>query len=305
MIIALVDDRPEGLAVRAAFDAAGHGAAVHADLTDALMADAPWVAVALADAEGAVAALLAAGKDVFVSGAISARLQGQALARGRRLVSASPLDGLCAGFLEAQPAATPSPGYFVHPTAEISGEVEIGEGTKIWHFSKLLGPVTMGTGCILGQNVVVERGVTLGDNVKIQNNVSVYSGVILEDDVFCGPSMVFTNVGTPRSAYPRRGQYLITRCKQGASIGANATIVCGNTLGRYCFVGAGAVVTRDVPDYALVYGNPARLRGWACFCGATLELGTDAGGHDTTTCPDCARRYRRDGHVVQEVEAAS
>jgi UDP-2-acetamido-3-amino-2,3-dideoxy-glucuronate N-acetyltransferase len=196
------------------------------------------------------------------------------------------------------------PGVRLHPTVAVDGDVEIGEGTAVWHFSKLLGPCRIGRNCTFGQNVVVERHVTVGDNVKIQNNVSVYSGVILEDDVFCGPSMVFTNVGTPRSGFPRKGQYTTTLVKRGASIGANATVVCGHTLGRYCFVGAGAVVTRDVPDYALVFGNPARLRGWACFCGATLPLGTDAASCEEAACPDCGRRYAREGHVVRELDAA-
>lgn len=298
MLIALVDASATGHAVKAAFSAAGREAAVFVDLPSALTSDAKTVAVALAEPEGAIAALLAAGKDILFEGPVPPRLRGQATARGRRLVAAMPLDELCAGYLEARPPPPAPKDHFVHPTVQINGEVEIGAGTKIWHFSKLLGPVQMGTGCVLGQNVVVERGVTLGNNVKIQNNVSVYSGVVLEDDVFCGPSMVFTNVGTPRSAYPRRGEYLETRCKQGASIGANATIVCGNTLGRYCFVGAGAVVTKDVPDYALVYGNPARLRGWACFCGATLPFGTDADGVEQCTCADCGRRYAREGERV-------
>ena len=192
------------------------------------------------------------------------------------------------------------PDYFIHETAVVDGPVEIGEGTKVWHFSKLLGPLTIGRGCSLGQNVVVERNVTLGDNVKIQNNVSVYSGVILEDDVFCGPSMVFTNVGTPRSGFSRKGQYEVTRVKQGASIGANATVVCGHTLGRYSFVGAGAVVTKDVPDYALVYGNPARLRAWACFCGETLPMGVEADVEEGCTCDGCGRVYTRQGHTVRE-----
>lgn len=192
---------------------------------------------------------------------------------------------------------------FLHPTVDVSGPVEVGAGTRIWHFSKLLGPLTIGERCSLGQNVVVERHVTIGDNVKIQNNVSVYSGVILEDDVFCGPSMVFTNVGTPRSAWPRRGEYLTTRLEKGASVGANATIVCGHTLGRYSFVGAGAVVTKDVPAYALVYGNPARLRGWACFCGARLKMGITQAGSERCVCTDCARIYTREGHTVRE-EAA-
>lgn len=198
----------------------------------------------------------------------------------------------------------PRPNVRIHPTAIIDGDVDIGEGTSIWHFSKVLGPATIGRGCTLGQNVVVERNVRIGDNVKIQNNVSVYSGVILEDDVFCGPSMVFTNVGTPRSAHPRRGQYQTTLVKRGASIGANATVVCGRTLGRYAFVGAGAVVTRDVPDYGLVYGNPARLRGWACFCGATLPMGIDEGVSEQATCGECGRRYLREGLQVREVDGA-
>ncbi|MBU1898316.1 N-acetyltransferase [Myxococcota bacterium] len=191
------------------------------------------------------------------------------------------------------------PEAFIHPTVAVDGEgVVVGAGSKVWHFSKLLGPLTIGAGCSLGQNVVVERGVIIGDNVKIQNNVSVYSGVILEDDVFCGPSMVFTNVGTPRSHYPRRGTYASTRVGRGASIGANATVVCGNALGRYCFVGAGAVVTKPVPDYALVYGNPARVRGWACFCGATLSMGIEPAS-EVCACQDCGRRYGREGMKVE------
>lgn len=204
----------------------------------------------------------------------------------------------------ALPGPTLAPGVYLHPTVQMDGPCEIGEGTKIWHFSKLLGPLSIGRQCSFGQNVVIERHVTIGDNVKVQNNVSIYSGVILEDDVFCGPSMVFTNIGTPRSHYPRKGQYATTRVRRGASIGANATVVCGHTLGQYCFVGAGAVVTRDVPDFALVYGNPARVMGFACYCGARLPLGTTPGEHQEATCPDCGRRYVRDGHaVVMQSEA--
>ncbi len=205
----------------------------------------------------------------------------------------------------AAPAAAPPAepdAVFVHPTAVVDGPVELGPGTRVWHFSKLLGPLRIGARCSLGQNVVVERHVTIGDNVKIQNNVSVYSGVVLEDDVFCGPSMVFTNVGTPRSHYPRRGEYAVTRVERGASIGANATVVCGHTLGRYCFVGAGAVVTKDVPPYALVFGNPARVRGWTCYCGLRLDLGVDAAGEQQATCAGCARRYTRVGHVVEAID---
>ena len=192
--------------------------------------------------------------------------------------------------------------YFLHSSVVVDGSVDIGSGTKVWHFSKLMGPLTIGRDCSMGQNVVVERHVSIGNNVKIQNNVSVYSGVVLEDDVFCGPSMVFTNVAIPRSAYPRKGQYLTTRVKRGASIGANATIVCGVTLGRFALVGAGAVVTRDVPDYGLVFGNPARLRGWACFCGERLSFGIDD-REESTRCEECSRYYHRSGLVVREIEA--
>lgn len=235
-----------------------------------------------------------------------ADLVGQATSAGIAVVvvpaagddPAGPLRHLL-GLPPARPGV--SAGAYIHPSAVVDGNVEIGAGTKIWHFCKLLGPLTIGEGCILGQNVVVERGVSIGRNVKIQNNVSVYSGVILEDDVFCGPSMVFTNVGTPRSAVPRRGQYVTTRVGQGASIGANATVVCGHTLGRYSFVGAGAVVTRDVPDYGLVYGNPARLRGWACYCGERLPMGVDMAQSEGATCTACGRAYAREGHTVREV----
>lgn len=204
---------------------------------------------------------------------------------------------LCEAVLAARRRPT-TPGAWLHPTVVVDGPVSIGEGTRVWHYSKLLGPLTIGRGCSLGQNVVVERGVRLGDRVKVQNNVSIYAGVVLEDDVFCGPSMVFTNVSTPRSAVPRKGDYQVTRVERGASIGANATIVCGHTLGAYCFVGAGAVVTRDVPPHGLVYGNPARLRGWACYCGARLPLGVDAEGDEAARCEVCGRGYRRRGEAV-------
>jgi UDP-2-acetamido-3-amino-2,3-dideoxy-glucuronate N-acetyltransferase len=180
------------------------------------------------------------------------------------------------------------PAYTVHPSSFVDDGAEIGAETTIWHFTHICSGARLGRRCRVGQNVLIASGVHIGDNVKIQNNVSVYTGVILEDDVFCGPSMVFTNVATPRSAVPRNtaADFLETRVKQGATIGANATIVCGHTIGRFAFIGAGSVVTRDVPDYALVYGNPARLHGWACECGLRLPSAPD-----TVQCA-CGRRYR-------------
>jgi UDP-2-acetamido-3-amino-2,3-dideoxy-glucuronate N-acetyltransferase len=152
--------------------------------------------------------------------------------------------------------------YFAHPTAIIDEGCSIGKGTKIWHFSHIMNNCTIGQSCNLGQNVVISPDVILGNNVKVQNNVSIYTGVICEDDVFLGPSMVFTNIINPRSAIIRKDQYATTIVKKGASIGANATIVCGNNIGEYAFIGAGAVVTKEVPAYALVIGNPARQTGW-------------------------------------------
>ncbi|MDB4648765.1 N-acetyltransferase [Crocinitomicaceae bacterium] len=162
--------------------------------------------------------------------------------------------------------------YFAHDTAVVDAGCTIGEGTKIWHFSHIMPDCTIGVQCNIGQNVVVSPEVILGDNVKVQNNVSIYTGVICEDDVFLGPSMVFTNVVNPRSAVNRRGSYSKTIVKKGASIGANATIVCGHNIGKFAFIGAGAVVTKTIPDYALVVGNPARQVGWMSEFGHRLEF---------------------------------
>lgn len=181
----------------------------------------------------------------------------------------------------------------IHPTAVVDPGARVGAGTRVWHFCHVSPGAEVGRGCSLGQNVFVARGVRIGDHVKIQNNVSVYEGVVLEDYVFCGPSMVFTNVRTPRAAFPRNtsADYLETRVERGASIGANATVVCGVRVGRWAFVGAGAVVTRDVPPFALVVGVPARRVGWACLCGVPLAAGPEAAAW---TCPACARRYREE-----------
>ena len=173
--------------------------------------------------------------------------------------------------------------YFVHPSSYIDEPCEIGEGTKIWHFCHVMPRASIGKRCNIGQNVFIASDVVIGNNVKIQNNVSVYTGVIIEDDAFLGPSMVFTNVVNPRSHVLRRDEYLTTLCEKGATIGANATVVCGVTLGKYAFIGAGAVVTRDVPDYALVYGNPARIQGWMCQCGSGSPF-TQNGEVETAYC---------------------
>lgn len=177
--------------------------------------------------------------------------------------------------------------YFVHESSLVDEGADIGKGTKIWHFSHICSTAKIGDGCSIGQNVYIGPNTLIGNNVKIQNNVSVYEGVVLEDDVFCGPSMVFTNVINPRSAVCRRDEFKRTIVKKGATIGANATIVCGHTLGRFVFVGAGAVVTKDICDYALVYGNPAKIMGYMCECaGAKLEF--DAG---KAVCNSCGKRY--------------
>lgn len=191
-------------------------------------------------------------------------------------------------------------GFFAHPTAVIDEPCQIGAATKIWHFSHVMSRTTVGERCVIGQNVFISSGCRIGNGCKIQNNVSIYAGVELEDEVFCGPSMVFTNVINPRAFMERKSEFKTTRVLRGASIGANATIVCGVTLGSYCLVGAGALVTRDVPDYALVYGSPARLAGWVCYCAERLGLGADPNGQYEGTCGRCGRRYRRtDGGVRQ------
>jgi len=193
--------------------------------------------------------------------------------------------------------------FFSHPTAVIDLPCQIGAGTKIWHFSHIMRDCQIGERCNIGQNVVVSPQCVVGNNVKIQNNVSVYTGVTIEDDVFLGPSMVFTNVINPRAFIERKAEYRTTHVRRGASVGANATIVCGVTLGEYCFVGAGAVVTRDVGAYATVYGNPARVHGWTCWCGVPLPgppLGS-ADEHVEFGCPECQRRYRRAGTGLVQV----
>ena len=173
--------------------------------------------------------------------------------------------------------------YFVHPSSFVDEGVSIGAGTKIWHFSHIMAETVIGAECNIGQNVVIGPEAVVGRGCKIQNNVSVYKGVTLEDEVFCGPSMVFTNVVNPRAAIRRMAEARPTLVKRGASLGANCTVICGVTIGRFALVGAGAVVTKDVPDHALVHGHPARIRGWVCACGG--KLGPDL------CCPACAAAY--------------
>lgn len=186
---------------------------------------------------------------------------------------------------------------FIHPTAIVDEGCTIGKGTKIWHFSHIMPNCTLGERCNIGQNVVISPEVVLGNNVKVQNNVSIYTGVTCDDDVFLGPSMVFTNVNNPRSAINRRGQYLKTHVGIGASIGANATIVCGHDIGEYAFIGAGAVVTKTVPPYALVIGNPARQLGWVSEYGHRLRFEPDG----MATCPESGMQYQLRDNRVSEV----
>ena len=196
---------------------------------------------------------------------------------------------------EAVVAAKPEATMFIHESAYVDDGAVIGAGTKVWHFCHVMAGAVIGERCSLGQNVVVMNGTRIGDNCKIQNNVSIYEGVELEQDVFCGPSMVFTNVMNPRSHVPRKHEYRRTLVKRGASIGANATIVCGSTLGEFAFVGAGAVVTRDVPAHALMAGVPARRIGWMCQCGVRLP---DAG---EGRCAECGTEYTRTSDGIAPV----
>lgn len=186
--------------------------------------------------------------------------------------------------------------YFVHESSYVDEPCEIGEGTHIWHFSHIMKDCKIGKGCNIGQNVVISPNVTLGNNVKIQNNVSVYTGVVAEDDVFMGPSCVFTNVINPRSHVSRKNEYRKTILGKGCSLGANSTIVCGHNVGKYALVGAGSVVTKDVPDYALVVGNPAKVVGYMCNCGEKIKFDNDG----QAICSACGRKYRKINEKVEE-----
>lgn len=194
--------------------------------------------------------------------------------------------------------------YFAHETAVIDDPCKIGEGTRIWHFSHIMKHAQIGSNCILGQNVHVGSNVIVGNRCKIQNNVSLYDGVVLEDDVFCGPSAVFTNVINPRSTIERKHEFKPTRVRRGATIGANATVLCGHTIGCYAFIGAGAVATQDVPDYALIVGVPGHIVGWMCRCGIQLsftQAEAEASGEERAQCQTCGIRYVRQGKAVAEI----
>ena len=186
--------------------------------------------------------------------------------------------------------------YFIHDSSIVDGNVEIGKNTKVWQFCNLMNGCIIGDNCNIGQNVFIEGGVIVGNNVKIKNNVALYTGVICEDDVFLGPSCVFTNVINPRSFIERKNDFKNTVIKKGASIGANATILCGNTVGKYALVGAGAVVSKDVPDFALVVGVPAKQIGWVCKCGETLNVDLER-----TTCPKCSLEYKIVSNQLEQI----
>lgn len=188
--------------------------------------------------------------------------------------------------------------YYVHPSSFVDENCEIGDGSKIWHFSHVMSGAKIGNNCNLGQNVVVSPKVVLGNNVRVQNNVSIYEGVVCEDDVFLGPSMVLTNVINPRSSVSRKDQYKQTLIKKGASIGANATIVCGNTIGEYAFIGAGAVVTKDVPAFALIVGNPGRQKGWMSEYGHKLNFNSE----NRAICPESKQEYLLENNVVKRIK---
>ena len=188
--------------------------------------------------------------------------------------------------------------FFAHETAVLDEGCQIGNNTKIWHFTHVMSQAVVGENCVIGQNVMIANRVTLGNNVKVQNNVSVYEGVTCEDDVFLGPSMVFTNVINPRAFIERKSEFRPTLVRRGATIGANATIVCGHTIGRYALIGAGAVVTRDVPDYALVTGLPACQTGWVSECGCRLQFGSNG----LAVCPESGQKYQLSNHQVKRIE---
>jgi UDP-2-acetamido-3-amino-2,3-dideoxy-glucuronate N-acetyltransferase len=188
--------------------------------------------------------------------------------------------------------AVPNGSYRKHESSYVDDGASVGAGTRIWHFSHIMSGARIGERCSIGQNVNIGGAAILGNGVKVQNNVSIYDDVVIEDDVFCGPSMVFTNVTNPRAFVERKHEYKRTLIKKGASVGANATIVCGVTLGEYCFVGAGSVVTKDVPAYAMVYGNPARVHGWMCKCGVKLD--------EAYICPACGKKYRKTVNGIEE-----
>lgn len=190
--------------------------------------------------------------------------------------------------------------YFVHESSYVDEPVTIGKGTKIWHFSHVLPGAVIGERCVIGQNVNIGGRAVLGNNVKVQNNVSIYDAVVIEDDVFCGPSMVFTNVINPRSHIVRKNEYKTTLVKRGATLGANSTIVCGVSIGRYAFIGAGSVVTRDVPDYALFYGNPARGQGWMCRCGVRLSF-RFRDDYERVECSACGTEFEKSETGVSEI----